>query len=376
MKYLLFLIILFTGYPTNTIADNSHERAGVRPVQKEEALSQKHLFETMLSGTAKVLFVDSMVVDKNNFFSKIPLSSDAGTLEFIDKRFTYTNELKNHRIYADGDSIHGFHLFSTDYLGDSWSQPKQLKELDEEVKDAQFPFLLSDGVTLFFSAKGDKSIGGYDIFMTLFNEESGTYYKPENYGLPFNSAANDYLLAIDDVHSLGWLVSDRYQPKGKVCIYTFVPTMPRQNFTAENITDKQLEAYAKLTSIQETWKFGNREAALQRLKLLTNERQRTTEKQEFYFPINDHTVYQSINDFRSEKTKKLYQQLLELKKQLSANEETLSQLRSQYQLSNMSGKLQMCPNLLKAEKAIQSQRIEIMNFAKQLRNEENRLLTQ
>lgn len=376
MKYLLFLIILFTGYPTNTIADNSHERAGVRPVQKEEALSQKHLFETMLSGTAKVLFVDSMVVDKNNFFSKIPLSSDAGTIEFIGKRFTYTNELKNHRIYADGDSIHGFHLFSTDYLGDSWSQPKQLKELDEEVKDAQFPFLLSDGVTLFFAAKGDKSIGGYDIFMTLFNEESGTYYKPENYGLPFNSTANDYLLAIDDVHSLGWLVSDRYQPKGKVCIYTFVPTMPRQNFTADNITDKQLEAYAKLTSIQETWKFGNREAALQRLKLLTNERQRTTEKQEFYFPINDHTVYQSINDFRSEKTKKLYQQLLELKKQLSANEETLSQLRSQYQSSNMSGKLQMRPNLLKAEKAIQSQRIEMMNFAKQLRNEENRLLTQ
>ncbi|MCL6747683.1 hypothetical protein DEM91_03360 [Prevotella sp. TCVGH] len=371
MKYLLFLIILFTGYPTYTIADNSHVRAGVRPVQKEEALSQKHLFETMLSGTAKVLFVDSMVVDKNNFFSKIPLSSDAGTLEFIDKRFTYTNELKNHRIYADGDSIHGFHLFSTDYLGDSWSQPKQLKELDEEVKDAQFPFLLSDGVTLFFAAKGDKSIGGYDIFMTLFNDESGTYYKPENYGLPFNSTANDYLLAIDDVHSLGWLVSDRYQPKGKVCIYTFVPTMPRQNFTADNITDKQLEAYAKLTSIQETWKFGNREAALQRLKLLTNERQRTTEKQEFYFPINDHTVYQSINDFRSEKTKKLYQQLLELKKQLSANEETLSQLRSQYQSSNMSGKLQMRPNLLKAEKAIQSQRIEMMDFAKKLRNEEN-----
>ncbi len=376
MKYLLFLIILFTGYPTYTIADNSHVRAGVSPVQKEEALSQKHLFETMLSGKAKVLFVDSMVVDKNNFFSKIPLSSDAGTLEFIDKRFTYTNELKNHRIYADGDSIHGFHLFSTDYLGDSWSQPKQLKELDEEVKDAQFPFLLSDGVTLFFAAKGDKSIGGYDIFMTLFNEESGTYYKPENYGLPFNSTANDYLLAIDDVHSLGWLVSDRYQPKGKVCIYTFVPTMPRQNFTADNITDKQLEAYAKLTNIQETWKFGNREAALQRLKLLTNERQRTTEKQEFYFPINDHTVYQSINDFRSEKTKKLYQQLIELKKQLSANEETLSQLRSQYQSSNMSGKLQMRPNLLKTEKTIQSQRIEMMNFAKQLRNEENRLLTQ
>ncbi|MFR5270404.1 MAG: hypothetical protein ACLTGI_07025 [Hoylesella buccalis] len=51
--------------------------------------------------------------------------------------------------------------------------------------------------------------------MTLFNSEDGTFYKPENYGLPFNSTANDYVLAIDDMYALGWLVSDRYQPEGK-----------------------------------------------------------------------------------------------------------------------------------------------------------------
>ena len=49
------------------------------------------------------------------------------------------------------------------------------------------------------------------------------FYIPDNYGLPYNSTANDYFLAIDERNNLGWLISDRYQPEDKVCIYIFVP---------------------------------------------------------------------------------------------------------------------------------------------------------
>ena len=47
------------------------------------------------------------------------------------------------------------------------------------------------------------------------------FYIPDNYGLPYNSTANDYFLAIDERNNLGWLVSDRYQPEDKVCILYF-----------------------------------------------------------------------------------------------------------------------------------------------------------
>ncbi|EFA92252.1 hypothetical protein HMPREF0650_0715 [Hoylesella buccalis ATCC 35310] len=356
-------------------AQKHGKRSVPSKVTKTEKTPADRLFETMVEGTAKVMFIDSIVVDKKNFLSKIPMSKDAGTLSEQNGQSSYTNELGNHRIYADGDTVQGYHLYSTDLLGDIWSKPKQLVELDEEVDNVNYPFLLSDGMTLFFSGQGEKSLGGYDIFMTLFNNEDGTFYKPENYGLPFNSTANDYLLAIDDMYALGWLVSDRYQPEGKVCIYTFVPTMPRLNFSQDNLSEEQLKSFAKLTSIKDTWAFGNRDTALRRLESLKQNNNQANSKPGFLFPVNDKIVYTKIDDFKSNKTKELYTQLTEMKSQLSQNEKTLAKMRFDYSRASISDQQGMRANLLKAEETIQQQRKDVQTFEKSVRNEENKLLT-
>lgn len=375
MKYTLYLLILLLFSPLPMLAQK-HGKGSAKPkVTKTEKTPADRLFEAMVEGTAKVMFVDSIVVDKKNFLSKIPMSKEAGTVSEKNGQTSYTNELGNHRIYADGDTIRGYHLYATDLLGDIWSKPNQLVELDKEVDDANYPFLLSDGMTLFFSGQGEKSLGGYDIFMTLFNNEDGTFYKPENYGLPFNSIANDYFLAIDDMYALGWLVSDRYQPKDKVCIYTFVPTKPRLNFSQDNLKDEQLQSFAKLTSIKDTWAFGNREAALNRLKSLKQNNHQANSKPGFLFPINDKTVYTKIDDFKSNKTKELYAQLTEMKAQLAQNEKTLAKMRTDYSRASISDQQGMRANLLKAEETIQQQRKDVQTFEKSVRNEENKLLT-
>jgi len=375
MKYTLYLLTLLLFSPLLMQAQK-HGKRSVHPnVTRTEKTPADRLFEAMIEGTAKVMFIDSIVVDKKNFLSKIPMSKDAGTLSEQNGQSSYTNELGNHRIYADGDTIMGYHLYSTDLLGDIWSKPKQLVELDEEVDDANYPFLLSDGMTLFFSGQGEKSLGGYDIFMTLFNNQDGTFYKPENYGLPFNSTANDYFLAIDDMYALGWLVSDRYQPKDKVCIYTFVPTTPRLNFTQDNLADKQLKCFAKLTSIKDTWGFGNRNAALKRLESLKQNNHQANSKPGFLFPINDKIVYTKIDDFKSNKTKELYVQLTEMKSQLAQNEKTLAKMRSDYSGAPISVQQGMRAKLLKAEETLLRQRIDVRTFEKSVRNEENKLLT-
>ena len=98
-------------------------------------------------------------------------------------------------------------------------------------------------------------MGGYDIFMSTFDLDKGVFYSPENIGLPFNSTANDYLLAIDDINHLGWLVTDRRQPEDKVCIYTFVPTASRQGFEDTNLTNVEIERYSRILSIADTWKL-------------------------------------------------------------------------------------------------------------------------
>ena len=90
-----------------------------------------------------------------------------------------------------------------------------------------FPFLLSDGTTLYFASDGEGSIGGYDIFVSRMNTEDGCFLRPDNLGMPFNSPANDYMMAINEVANLGWFASDRNQPQGKVCVYVFVPNDKR-----------------------------------------------------------------------------------------------------------------------------------------------------
>ena len=47
----------------------------------------------------------------------------------------------------------------------SWEQPEPLGDVLNEGGDANFPFLMSDGVTLYFANDGENSLGGYDIFI-------------------------------------------------------------------------------------------------------------------------------------------------------------------------------------------------------------------
>lgn len=88
--------------------------------------------------------------------------------------------------------------------------------------------MMADGMTLYFAAKGEESLGGYDIFVTRYNKSTGEFVRAENVGMPFNSPANDYLMAIDETCNIGWFVTDRNQTADNVCIYRFIPNETRE----------------------------------------------------------------------------------------------------------------------------------------------------
>ena len=97
-----------------------------------------------------------------------------------------------------------------------WTAPHKLDELDGD--DAQnYPFMLSDGITLYYAAQGEESIGGYDIFVTRYDMDEKKFLYPENLGMPFNSPANDYMLAIDEFNQL--MVRVRPEPTGEQGVY-------------------------------------------------------------------------------------------------------------------------------------------------------------
>lgn len=345
---------------------------------QEETPGQRQ-FKTMLPSTAKVMFIDSIVVAKRDFINYIPLNVDAGAITAFNDVFVnaeqfegtvYSNEYNDRRIFAKGDSV-ASHLYSSDLLGTTWGEARQLDELEDELDNLNYPFLMADGITLFFAAKGESSLGGYDIYMTLFDSESGQYYKPENYGLPFSSTANDYMVTFSETDSLGWLVSDRYQPADSVCIYTFVPTFPRKSFSEDELSDVNLPAVAQLKSISMTWQFGNYSAALTRYHNMMRSRQVEKEDKKVSFVINDNVIYHSENDFKSQEARRLFKQLEELQHVFATDSERLDVMRKAYHDAGVTIRNKMRDELLRTERIVEQEQRDIKNLEKQIRQAES-----
>ncbi len=368
---IICLLILAIPSFAQTKKKGTKNKSNRKEIRIELSPTEK-LYESMLAATAKVMFVDSIVVDKALFINSIPLTKECGmiTSENDGERIVYTNEFNNHKIYSQGDSVQRY-LYITDRLVDTWSAPKLINELADGLTDFNYPFLMPDGVTLYFSAKGEKSLGGLDIFVTRFDSRSGKFYKPENYGLPFNSKANDYFIAFDDIDSVGWLVSDRYQPEGKVCIYTFATTASRQNYDNDGLTHAQLKKYADLNSIRDTWAFGNRQKILKRLALLKGNTQRS--ESTINFAINDKLIYHRLSDFKTIKGRQAFESLMQERNQLQEKENALQSLRERYATSSKQEKQRLQQIIIQEEQTILKQRIELSELEKRIRNYENNL---
>lgn len=355
------------------------QRAYSSETTKQPSDVNVKMFESMVPSTAKLMFIDSVVVDKKDFLNSLPLNKESGKLTYFNSFFNankevnttvYINEFNNRSYYAEGDSTQSS-IYTIDKLGNKWSIPVKISEITTDYQNPDYPFLCSDGVTLFFGAKGPKSMGGYDIFMTRYNGDDGTWYEPENYGLPYNSTANDYLLAIDDYDQLGWLVTDRRQEEGKVCIYTFVPTVPRQNFENDDLTKKQLNSFARILKIEDTWQFGNREAALKRVEDL---KKRNTQGKKvtsnINFVINDNVTYHSISEFKSSSAREKYKQLVALQDKYNQNIATLQQLRDDYAKNRTKD---LAKDILFYEKEVEQQTARIKDLKKIIREQERGL---
>ena len=369
-KYFFLILFITLSFPIGSLAQRKKPIAKAKEPQEVPSQGIK-LFKTMLPATAKVMFIDSVVVPKSDFLRHVPLSKESGVIrtsdthaDFPNQMGVFENELGVRRIFAKGDSVQS-ELYTQTKLGNNWGEEAQITDFNNQLYCNQnYPFLSSDGVTLYFSAEGNESMGGRDIFMSSFDSDKASWYKPQNLGLPFNSTANDYLLAVDDLDSLGWLVTDRRQPKGKVCIYTFVPTETRQNFNNDNLDDRELMPYARLLSIKSTWRFGDREAAMKRLAAL---RKRNQEKESngaaISFVVNDHTVITSPSQFKSNKSRELYKQLVELHQMEASTKATLAAKRKAYH----NGDKSTANDILKAEKQLEQYRQDISDTEKNIR---------
>jgi len=369
-RYILFLICCLFAF-TSTQAQKKKVVKKKETKAKVVATDKKvdnSLFATMLPNTDKLLVIDSAVVDKDSFLKHLDLQNENGYVGIENDNAWFINALKNKKIYASGDSLSGRKLILAYYVNSKWDDRRSISELNTLFSDINFPFLMPDATTLFFSAKGHNSIGGFDIYTTRLDVDNGGFYIPDNYGLPYNSTANDYFLAIDERNNLGWLVSDRYQPEDKVCIYIFVPNKNRVKLAQEGFDNNTIKKLAQLNSIQDTWNFGNKQEALRNLERLRT--QRNTEKkgsESVLFIVNDKIKYTSLSQFKSNKNKQLFAKLEDNKQLVTKQKNELESLRIQYKQANKAKQSSLKQDILFIEKQLMKYQLEQKELEQKLR---------
>lgn len=350
----------------------------------EKILNKVKLAERMLKGVEKVTIIDSFVVDKKGFLEHYKISPESGELFTYDDYFetqnnpdgiVYQTELKNKLFYSD---IHkkDLNIYLKNKQLNKWGQAISLPEVINTEGNENYPYVLSDGITLFYASDGAGSIGGYDIFVTRYNTNNDSYLMPDNVGMPFNSPFNDYMYVIDEYNNLGWFASDRYQPEGKVCIYVFVPNESKEIYNFEGDDRNMIRREAMIQSIRNTWKDpATVKAARQRLTIAMYDKPEKKITHDFEFVINDNTLYHSEADFHSAEAKGLFKQWRQKEKDFEKLSQKLEKQRADYTKANKTVRSSMTPGILDLEKRVEQMEAELQQLEINIRNSEQKYLS-
>jgi len=338
--------------------------------------SLKVLFR-MLRNTSRICFIDSFRISKEQLFETYILSESTGSFypsaEFFDdgsQGEVFMPETGQNILYSRMTAQGLFRLFTKFKSFDRWTDETPVNGLDTDG-DLRYPFLMNDGITIYYAATGSESLGGLDIFVSRYNSATGKYLKPENIGMPFNSEANDYFYVIDEADNLGWFATDRRQPEDTVCVYVFIPSERNQKYNYENGDTLAIHRAARLTSISDTQSdLSAVRAARQRLTLLRYELSEKADQGSFTYLIDDVTIYHELSDFKSPDAAKLYQRWADLKHQYETDLDKLNKQRDDYANASRQEKERMTAQMLEFEEKVLKTEQQVIKLENDVRTTE------
>lgn len=99
-----------------------------------------------------------------------------------------------------------------------WSKAQNIGAGINTKYDEDGVFLHPNGKDLYFSSKGHKSMGGYDVFVASLNED-GTWTVPQNMGYPINTADDDLFFVTSADGKRAYYSSDHEGGFGEKDVY-------------------------------------------------------------------------------------------------------------------------------------------------------------
>lgn len=117
----------------------------------------------------------------------------------------------------------GRDLYVSEKVNGEWGPAKNLGPSINTEYNEDAPFIHPDGITLFFSSQGHKSIGGYDIMYSI--RKDNDWITPLSMGIPLNTTEDDRYYVINAKGDVGYFSSNRGGTggKGQQDIYIVTP---------------------------------------------------------------------------------------------------------------------------------------------------------
>lgn len=158
--------------------------------------------------------------DKGNWSKPKPLSKSINS-PYIENSATITHDGKtlyfssNRPNGKGGIDIYRSHL----QKNGQWGEPENLGDVINTEYDEEGPFIDSDGKTLYFSSRGHKCMGGYDLFKSQYDSTKGQWSAPVNLGYPINSTDDDIYFVVSGDGKFGYYASVKEDGLGDVDLY-------------------------------------------------------------------------------------------------------------------------------------------------------------
>lgn len=125
-------------------------------------------------------------------------------------------------IYSAPDETGAWNIYTTTRKDSiTWNVPELLSENILSGHNEIFPLLSRDGRTLYFASDGLPGMGGYDLFYSRWDEETGEWGVPENMGFPYSSTGDD-LIYIDSRDGKYSIIASNRETAGTDSIRIYV----------------------------------------------------------------------------------------------------------------------------------------------------------
>lgn len=309
----------------------------------EQYMRQLEIAENSLDNVQKIEIIDRIDVPASEYFKHVKLPASGGKIlnpdvsilrnRHNESDFAYSTETGDMMLWSENDEDHQEVIMESEQLMDgSWEKPVKVGKVLNEGGNTRNPFLLADGLTLYFSGNGDGSMGGYDLFVATKDPTSGEFRQPINLGYPFNSPYNEYMIAIDEENGIGWWVTDRNNLEDQLTIYVFKTNDVRKNYIPEE--EEDIISLARIDDIKLTQ---NPETDYASIIKDIEKRSRGIKKESaeaFIFPMQGGKTARKLSDFSTSAGRRSMEQYLKALDEHNALEFKLSNLRKKYHQSD------------------------------------------